>query len=626
MSSTKMQAADTAPPDPTLFQYTNALKQFISPTTILPEKATGPVPTNKWWGNLLSLNAAGRLDPVYPSPYAVFIDNVAATIACSYLYDSMHQGPINVNGAISYYYFPRSSNLIFSCQAPSVQFSVEDWDDLTVQVSLTSGSSAFLRSVMALGQAYMTIQHGDVPICLSSESGIAAVDGQPFGDGFLYHGQVDVGKFVVTLHNGQRWLVCWSSPAKGQALTFTCDKQVLKSGAHFNGIVQAAIVASDDALQILEQYAGGYVHRGVVTCDTVHGFQYHWETRRAAVQSQQPTKASPPVLHFVLEHHKSILTFHSQAVVPALTLHSHTRGPMTAYLIDSASGNIWDFAFSEQDEQNVERCAQFHAPRDPSVQDIVENRLVDHLQDEINTAATWTLPPGYYFKGKALQKYGSLCLLAAKLASYKEFQTQVAPLAATALSKLKQLLDTANEFPLCYDVVYKGLITSEVFVKHDVNVEFGNAVYNDHHYHYGYFITAAAMMYHLDPSYMTKNTRLCAWIETLVRDVMSASIADAYFPRFRHFDWFLGHGLSHGVTSVVDGKDEESTSEEINCWYGIALWAAVTGNTRYVLLLHQSVYIFVIGVFVGRESKIDQSKHMNQRANQIHSSNNSTSN
>ncbi|RHY19671.1 hypothetical protein DYB36_010671, partial [Aphanomyces astaci] len=510
MSSTKMQAADTAPPDPTLFQYTNALKQFISPTTIPPEKATGPVPTNKWWGNLLSLNAAGRLDPVYPSPYAIFIDNVAATIACSYLYDSMHQGPINVNGAISYYYFPRSSNLIFSCEAPSVQFAVEDWDDLTVQVSLTSGGSAFLRSVMALGQAFMTIQHGDVPICLSSESGIAAVDGQPFGDGFVYHGQADVGKFVVTLHNGQRWLVCWSSPAKGQALTFTCDKQALKSGAHFNGIVQAAIVASDDALQILEQYA-------VVTCDTVHGFQYHWETRRAAVQSQQPTQASPPVLHFVLEHHKSILTFHSQVVVPALTLHSHTRGPMTAYLIDNASGSVWDFAFSEQVEQNVERCAQFHAPRDPSVQDIVENRLVDHLQDEINTAATWTLPPGYYFKGKALQKYGSLCLLAAKLASFKEFQTQVAPLAATALSKLKQLLDTANEFPLCYD--------------------------------------------------------------TLVRDVMSASTADAYFPRFRHFDWFLGHALSHGVTSIVDGKDEESTSEEINCWYGIALWAAVTGNT-----------------------------------------------
>ncbi|RHY99924.1 hypothetical protein DYB31_014591, partial [Aphanomyces astaci] len=76
-----------------------------------------------------------------------------------------------------------------------------------------------------------------------------------------------------------------------------------------------------------------------------------------------------------------------------------------------------------------------------------------------------------------------------------------------------------------------------------------------------------------------ENTRLCAWIETLVRDVMSASTADAYFPRFRHFDWFLGHALSHGVTSIVDGKDEESTSEEINCWYGIALWAAVTGNT-----------------------------------------------
>ncbi|KAG2502531.1 hypothetical protein JM16_009759, partial [Phytophthora kernoviae] len=49
-------------------------------------------------------------------------------------------------------------------------------------------------------------------------------------------------------------------------------------------------------------------------------------------------------------------------------------------------------------------------------------------------------------------------------------------------------------------------------------------------------------------------------------------------PRFRHFSWYLGHSYSHGVTSIDSGKDEESTSEDINFYYGMTLWGRVTGN------------------------------------------------
>lgn len=34
----------------------------------------------------------------------------------------------------------------------------------------------------------------------------------------------------------------------------------------------------------------------------------------------------------------------------------------------------------------------------------------------------------------------------------------------------------------------------EGFVKHDVNADFGNKAYNDHHYHYGYWIMTAAII------------------------------------------------------------------------------------------------------------------------------------
>lgn len=52
-------------------------------------------------------------------------------------------------------------------------------------------------------------------------------------------------------------------------------------------------------------------------------------------------------------------------------------------------------------------------------------------------------------------------------------------------------------------------------------------------------------------------------------DTTNPSILDAYFPRFRCFDWFDLHSWSRGVVPSSDGKDQESTSEELNLLYGI---------------------------------------------------------
>ncbi|KAJ8559141.1 hypothetical protein ON010_g8305 [Phytophthora cinnamomi] len=67
-------------------------------------------------------------------------------------------------------------------------------------------------------------------------------------------------------------------------------------------------------------------------------------------------------------------------------------------------------------------------------------------------------------------------------------------------------------------------------------------------------------------------------IWTMLRDVTNPSADDKYFPCFRHFSWYLGHSYSHGVTSIDNGKDEESTSEDVNFYYGMTLWGRVTGN------------------------------------------------
>jgi endo-1,3(4)-beta-glucanase len=67
-------------------------------------------------------------------------------------------------------------------------------------------------------------------------------------------------------------------------------------------------------------------------------------------------------------------------------------------------------------------------------------------------------------------------------------------------------------------------------------------------------------------------------VNTLIRDVTNPSSADSAFIPFRNFDWYSGHSWSQGLFESGDGKDQESTSEEVNYHYGVMLWGQASGN------------------------------------------------
>ncbi|KAG6574506.1 putative endo-1,3-beta-glucanase [Phytophthora cinnamomi] len=146
-------------------------------------------------------------------------------------------------------------------------------------------------------------------------------------------------------------------------------------------------------------------------------------------------------------------------------------------------------------------------------------------------------------------------------------------------SAITPFLDNSWKYPLKYDAVMGGIVSSEGFATGDMNADFGNTVYNDHHYHYGYWVHMASVINYLHPTW-SRIGDLNNMTRVLLRDVANPSRDDPYFPKFRGFDWFRGHSYSHGMTSLGDGKDEESTSEDINFSYGMALFGQATNNTR----------------------------------------------
>ncbi len=94
-------------------------------------------------------------------------------------------------------------------------------------------------------------------------------------------------------------------------------------------------------------------------------------------------------------------------------------------------------------------------------------------------------------------------------------------------------------------------MSSATYVTGNSGEDFGNTYYNDHHFHYGYFVYAAAVIGHLDPSWVAPNKD---YVNALVRDYANPSAQDAYFPVSRGFDWYHGHSWAHGLFETFDGK------------------------------------------------------------------------
>ena len=97
---------------------------------------------------------------------------------------------------------------------------------------------------------------------------------------------------------------------------------------------------------------------------------------------------------------------------------------------------------------------------------------------------------------------------------------------------------------------------------------------NDHHFHYGYMLYAAAVVAKNDPALAKK---IAPVVDLIAADIASPQ-ASVNFPQYRNFDPYSGHSWASGTSPFADGNNQESSSEAVNAWNGLALWEQVRGN------------------------------------------------
>lgn len=156
-----------------------------------------------------------------------------------------------------------------------------------------------------------------------------------------------------------------------------------------------------------------------------------------------------------------------------------------------------------------------------------------------------------YFAGKRLAMYAGIIYALHDI-------TKNVTIALSGLQGLKDALalfvNNEQAEKIVYDTVWGGVVTSAGYS--NPGADFGATVYADHHFHYGYFVSAAAIIADLDPTWL-QNGDNKAWVNTLVRDFANPT-GDDDFPFSRAFDWYHGHSWSGGLIEQVQTAKTKS--------------------------------------------------------------------
>ncbi|MFM2335540.1 MAG: hypothetical protein RIS91_1543 [Bacteroidota bacterium] len=191
------------------------------------------------------------------------------------------------------------------------------------------------------------------------------------------------------------------------------------------------------------------------------------------------------------------------------------------------------------------------------------------LQEKINALeyeglATWT---DSYNEGQVMNRL----IQTARIAHEMGEETSVQRIHKTIKSRLENWL-THNPgevaFLFHYNKTWSAMLGYPAGHGQDNNI-------NDHHFHWGYFIHAAAFIEEFEPGWAKS---FGAMVNLLVRDAATTNRKDSLFPHLRNFNPYTGHCWANGFASFPQGNDQESTSESMQFNSSLIHWGDITQN------------------------------------------------
>jgi endo-1,3(4)-beta-glucanase len=496
--------------------------------TALWASTTPPLPTNTTWQNLVLGTGDNRFDMV---PYQLRAEPAWLAIGVATpAYDA-------VTAIIPDVRQIRLGALEFAGVDP--QRTVQSYDLLSVTLRYAKAAGT-MTAPLVQGSPYVTADYtGSLrPMVMPGSVGLTSVNGSTAG------GRVSGTRFQLGLGDGTTWVLYASASVAFDWVAGSAGQMV--AAAAFTGTLRVANAPSTPSIAALDAHAGVVPRSGSVAVATACDV--------ARLQFIYTTTGTGSLLMTAMPHHMARLVSPVTAPLPYATLSGVLQG---------VEGSTWTMSLPLSP-------IGFSAPRAVASQ-YRSAVLAALVSDASFVPDPLTVSNDSYVGGKLMAKLARLALIADDLgetATAANLRTRLTPLVAA-------WLDRTNGNPFVYDDTWGGVVTVDALA--NPGALFGSGHYNDHHFHYGYFLYAAAALAKAEPSFATAHRGA---LLGLVRDIANPSGSDPHFPRFRHMDFFRGHSWAAGLTDAPEGQDQESTSEAVNAWDGMHLLGVAWSDTR----------------------------------------------
>ncbi|KAK7204356.1 glycosyl hydrolase family 81-domain-containing protein [Myxozyma melibiosi] len=524
------------------------------------------IPTNNFYTNLYLDN---RDQPAYPYPYSVWWNqgtNSDYGLGISHTTSSQFTfGPDSSADPVEYFVSPigiRSMSLSAAEFGSSMTMNLTNPLEMSVDITLAPSSSSSSSLVIPLvqGTGFITGVYKNLTPMFNSQVSYTSLTKSTSP-------RTNVVKYVAALSDGTSWGIYATLADSSQSfeLTLTNSTSVTAGKSYSSIVVQIAKIVSGQE-SVYDDHAGMYATKASLSGSAVNGKGYVTITWATAGSNN-----ADALMLFALPHHASSFSSSTSAKSLGFTLDALTKGTATAY-----STSTFEFVETLPDINFAPwtSISGKSANYTSSALGLITKAAVAELKQDV---VSMTDLDSMYSSGKILGKFAMICYTVHGILGNTA-------LTKTCLANLKEAFarfsSNSQTYPLYYDETYKGLISSGAISTGDSLTDYGNSYYNDHHFHYGYHIHAAAVIGYVDSAlggtWASDNKE---YVNSLVRDVANPSHDDTYFPVSRSFSWYHGHSWAKGLFSAADGKDQESSSEDVHHAYGIKMWGSVVGDS-----------------------------------------------
>ncbi|CAJ1937948.1 unnamed protein product [Cylindrotheca closterium] len=570
-----------------------------------------PFPTGAFWTNLVIQPTADRelSFPIMAYPYAYKWNPTMLQVSVPSLYSLMD--------AISLrHIFMADLTLSVADQESISKRFVHYFDPLSVTLRYeSSNTTKYWETFVVQGSPYITAKYENMipkirALSIFHSISCLGTDGDTCveleSDESTKTIRLNGTQFALETNENLTWLVFSSEP-----ITLVFDnirKTTVKTENSFTGILRLALVPPhlEETIEYTSQMPQSYESVDLDGSTGVSQLIEHANSypTGVALSWSFPSKdmgalafdfkvkemtsrdsSTSTLLMLALPHHVDILSQQSSKKYTLLSnknqfdlIYETIKGPMKAVV-----GNSW---ILPEELTTVGFDHDYTLKKAYGLNNATKSIIMDQVVLDVKRVLP-TMDENVYGYGKQVARLAQLINIAKTLTADQsgfgnKYTSAIHDAQLVLHHFLSAFLSGETDDSLVFDSDFGGLVTKDGL--DDYMNDFGNGWYNDHHFHYGYYLYASALMGQWNETFVDEYGEYVDAMMYDVTDQGTGSSKDfgngAFFPLARHKAWFDGHSFASGLFPFASGKSMESSSESINCYYGAYLWNMVRGTSN----------------------------------------------